>query len=203
MWWHPAEPLINAQASSMDFIETLEELHARNMETDVVGCKVTYAHAITDQRILKYCGGGALRVVHLVRDDVLRWAISVAVLRAYKGQRPGHTNTDLPIARVEVDLRDIELQMQTCQTNQDNVQSILDGGHARIMRLSYEELTGNGPSVPGPLQETNDKLCDFFGVQRYQMTSPTRGVNRYPMQDVVVNWDELVERFGAEPEEQF
>lgn len=203
MWWHPAEPLLHAQITGADYIETLMELHASDMETSVVGCKVTYAHAITDQRVLRYCGGAALRVVHLVRDNTLRWAISVAVLKAHKGLRPGHTTEDLPMARVYIEPNELADEIAACEMHQSNVQSILEGGFSRLLRISYEELTGGGPSVPGPLQEANDKLCNFFDVENYQMTSPMRGVNRYPMQDIVINWDELVETIGAKPEDQF
>jgi len=190
MHWHHGEPLPRQLKGDPECYDLLDAYYSRHHD-DVVGCKVTYYHLRSDWGLLEYLGSRDVSAIHLVRGNPLRWILSVKVSAKVKG-RPGHVDDEsLPIARVEVDPADMLNKARICMHHQRGAAEKIYRSGLRHMELAYEEMTGGREAVPGPTPSSTERICRFLRVPCHDLTSRRRGVNRYPMSEIITNWDEV------------
>jgi len=189
MHWRHGEPLPRKLKGDPECYDVLGAYYERHHDS-VVGCKVTYYHLRADWGLLEYLKSREVSAIHLVRGNPLRWILSVKISAKTKG-RPGHTDKTLPIARVKVNPQDMLNKARICIHIQNQARERLVRSGLRHIEMTYEEMTGGREAVAGPTKASTKCMCDFLGVPYHELESSRRGVNRYPMSEIITNWNEV------------
>ena len=197
MWWDRAEPLLDGSWWRERYpgprVKTMKAFYGAPARAKVAGMKMTYAHL--DPDVWDYIGEQNFHLIHLTRKNVLRWAVSALVNQKHKG-RPGHTDhANLPIATITVKPHALINLATQAELMQAGARREIDKlGLDHVLHLEYGEVVGGEGKVPeGPTPEATERVCAFLGVKAVPLSSPRRGVNRYPMSEIFTNWPEVRE----------
>jgi hypothetical protein len=160
----------------------LEELYSPRPETDAVGMKVMYSQLKTYPWLLGYLALRRVRVIHLVRTNLLDVVVSDATAQA---RRQYHALASDFVDRTPVDLEPQPLvsRLERLQQQVNIVRLLLRLLPTPTIEITYEELThGNGAL---------DHVVRFLGVEPRPLTSRLTKLNRDTKQALIANYADV------------
>lgn len=159
-------------------------------------CKITYEQAGGD--VLRYLKEANARVVHLVRRNVVRTAVSQYITGAVVlGKLPNHIeHTDQPMRAVSITLQPVGF-LARCRwlvEQQQQMASVLAGLGVPVLPVAYADMMGGEGGERQELpQWLSHYICEFLGVERRVLGAHLRRVNAHPLSVLVSNWDQVEE----------
>jgi LPS sulfotransferase NodH len=139
-----------------------------------------------------------LRVVFLERRDVLAQAVSNEINVRYRhGEIAGHpTQATRPVdpPAIHLDCKKVRDRVQRLRKWRNRTHQFLqcEIRADRVLRLTYEELTGNQEVDELP-SDVNEKLCAFFDVCAWTFKTRLRKVHQRSYSEIVENWEEIAQ----------
>lgn len=188
--WDTGEPL-NPQsewyADWMTDSQILNDVHdACN------GCKVSYVQAWDNVPVYWYIERQKLRVMHLTRTNVIRWTLSVFVERVLRHRPAFADKENLPMAQIAVEPGRFMDEAYRVHAQQRTMSKQLNLLTPNLLELDYSDIVGyEGNTVECIHEPTARSICRFLDIPYAPMCGQRRGVNRYPIADIVTNWDKL------------
>ena len=182
--WQPAAPYL---------VRYLEELYAPRPAIEAIGLKLMYGQLKRYPWLLGYIALRRVRVVHLVRTNLLDVVVSQETAQA---RRQYHAYTSEAVDRSAVDLKTEQLipQLEGLQRSVDTIRLLLRALPAPRIEISYEEL-GRGDAL--------DAVFDFLGVAPQPVTSRFAKLNRGPKQALIANYQDVERTLRGTPFERF
>ena len=166
----------------------LDELYAPSPETEAVGFKLMYEHAKATPGVLAYIGWRRVRVVHLVRTNLLDILISADTARA-RG-RFHSTGAELAPVRVSLDPTTVVTRLDTLDKRVRLMRRGLAVTRTPTIEVSYEELVAH-PRGFG-------EVLHFLGVDgtNHDLSSNLTKLNKLERRQLVDNYDEIESVLG-------
>lgn len=164
--------------------------------TEAVGFKVFCSH-LEEPRFGPVAdhlrGMRGLRVVHLVRGNLLRAYLS-EVIRSKTGVGWIHAEGERTSVSVELDPDDCEAYFTRERELHDRYGRLF--ATRDVLDIGYEELVADYASVTASLQR-------FLGVEPQALSSPTIRQQVRPLPEVIANYADLESHFAGSPWEGF
>jgi hypothetical protein len=160
----------------------LEKVYAPRPAAEAVGMKLMYSQLREYPWLLAYVVFRRVRVLHLVRTDLLDVVLSQETAKA---RSQYHALGSDQIDQRAVHLRTGELipALEGLQRSVDRVRLLLRLLPAASIEISYEELTRGEAAF--------DPVLRFLGVAPRPLTSRFAKLNRGPKQALIANYDEV------------
>lgn len=171
--WPPATPFL---------IRYLEELYAPRAAIEAIGLKVMYGQLKRYPWLLAYMVLRRVRVLHLVRTNLLDVVVSQETAQA---RRQYHAYTSEAVDHSAIDLRTEQLvsQLEGLQRSVDAIRLLLRLLPTPSIEISYEELGRSGDAL--------DAAFAFLGVVPQRVTSRFAKLNRGPKQALIANYQDV------------
>lgn len=209
VFWARGEPLLPRTEYKLAFpqgrdAQILQAIHGASFY-HVAGCKVTWEQ--WNGRIKEYCQKRGVRVILVWRENLLRCTVSQIICGLTAGQRiPGykaHTTEPLKPIRVKLPPGKVVSHMEDQGARAASVEASLRG--LPVLKVSYAELVGGeGQEAVGFMPEaTSYKLCRFLDVKEMVLFGSLRKVNRWPLEEMIENWDQVREAVAKSKLRQF
>ncbi len=166
----------------------LDELYAPAPELEAVGFKLMYEHAKANPAVLAYIGWRRVRVVHLVRTNLLDILISADTARA-RGRF--HSDGDeLAPVKVSLDPTSVVARLDTLDKRVRLMRRGLAVTQTPTIEVSYEELVADPRGF--------DDILRFLGVAEtnHDLTSTLTKLNKLERSRLVDNYDEIQNVLG-------
>lgn len=155
--------------------------------------KVTYQQFVRDLLSSK------VRVIHLYRQNVLRTIVSRLITREYRaGTFPNHRSHTVGLmepVKLKVDVGYVIDACNKLQVSQERMKEALKD--VQFFELTYEGMTGYHVEVNRLSPALTCRLCEFLRVKRAPLACELRRVNRYPLSQVIDNWEKLKGRMAG------
>ena len=172
-----------------DHHEYLREV-AGNVTARAVGCKLTWPMLHSYPMLFDLFHDPSLRIVRLVRSNYL--AMHVSVRHALATGTMHATDKDADAVKVHVDPEDCLADLFGFYVADRLLDELTR--HNPVLRLEYTDL-----SDAAALAE----LQRFLGVEPTTLTSRHRKIVRAPLQETIVNFDEVRALLTGTPWEPF
>jgi hypothetical protein len=164
----------------------LNELYAERDGIAAVGFKLTYRQASLNPGLLPYLSLRRVRVVHLIRTNLLDSVVSFEAARA---RRVFHVQRGEPLTSVRVHLDPASLLDRLDQHDFSVTRSRVRLSTLRFpfIEIFYEELVGSRRD------EKLARVLDFLGVRADvgALDSPFVRVNAAPQAELIENYEEV------------
>lgn len=163
-------------------VRYLEELYAPRPGAEAVGLKLMYSQLRAYPWLLPYIALRRVRVVHLVRTNLLDLLLS---LKTAEVRRQYHALASDVVDRSAVSLpaNQIVSQLESLQRSIDRVRLLLRFLPARSIEISYEELAiGHGAL---------DDVVRFLNVAPQRLSSRLTKLNQDTKRALIANYDEV------------
>jgi len=137
-------------------------------------------------------------IIHLHRDNSLRAILSSMInTAAVKGELDyvSHSYEPLPPPKIEVPLKKLWMELDKYETAVKNMRKQLKETGFPITYLTYEQLTNNQHVFRLPA-DVESVIYSALRVDDYPMTNQLVKLNSYPLNETIVNWDEVREEFS-------
>jgi len=172
----------------------LEELYAPRPGIEAIGLKLMYSQVKRYPWLLAYMVLRRVRVLHLVRTNLLDVVVSQETARA---RRQYHAYTSAAVDHSAVDLRTDQLvsQLQSLQRSVDAIRLLLRLLPAPSLEISYEDLSSGDDAL--------DDAFEFLGVAPQSVTSRFAKLNRGPKQTLIANYSDVERALRETPFERF
>jgi hypothetical protein len=155
--------------------------------------KITYVQF--SREIADFIISRRLKVIHLTRENVIRWALSAVVNEKTSDERYGHffEGMERPkIPRFTVVPSYFLGLMISCDTWQRRMHRLFEEISNEVLSLTYEDVVGReGSNSEGIDPEKGRAITDFLGVPYKPLTSDRRKGNIWPISEVIANWNEV------------
>jgi LPS sulfotransferase NodH len=163
-------------------VRYLEELYAPRPETRAVGMKLMYSQLKADPWLLAYIVSRRVRVLHLVRTNLLDVIVSAETAKA---RSQYHAVESDAVEQPAVHLRPEQLlpELEVLQRSVDKIRLLLRVLPVPSIEISYEELTRDGSAVYPVLR--------LLRVEPRPLDSRFVKLNRRPRQRLIANFDEV------------
>jgi LPS sulfotransferase NodH len=160
----------------------LEELYAPRPATEAVGMKLMYSQLKADPWLLAYLVLRRVRVLHLVRTNLLDVVISQETAKA---RRQYHAVASDAVEQPAVYLNPEQLgpDLESLQRSIDRIRLLLRGLPVPSIEISYEDLTRDENAVGAALR--------FLDVAQEPLASRFVKLNRRPRQELIANYGEV------------
>ncbi|MBN1956195.1 MAG: hypothetical protein JW900_14275 [Anaerolineae bacterium] len=156
-------------------------------------CKLTYAQAFRDRPVWEYMTRLKPAVIHLVREDVVRQAVSMILLKMHNSGRtaqPAHSLAETTPARARLDPAMVVRYARNLTAADRSARERLAGW--RVLELTYAEMVGGEGKSPEYMQKrAAERVCAFLGVPYVRMGSRLKAVNPFALGETVANWAEV------------
>lgn len=199
---HRGEPLLWRSAVRQSFPDGNGEkwlhVYLAGDNWPAVGAKVVYGQARRYPDALTYVQSRGGRFVHLTRQDYLGAVVSVLMRKMAKKQVgvkvPSHTLKPFAKPRVEIDPRQLLSGMRARRKLENTYRRDLPS-RGPVFEVDYHDLTGGEEVVALP-EEVAGRLCEFLGVEPHPLRTPLRKGNRWPLREIIDNWETVREAVG-------
>lgn len=156
------------------------------------GAKIIYGHA--SPKVLGWLESHEGRVIHLVRDNVVRVAVSKAIVMAqreisYPKRRlvPGS-----PTDRIVLDPYVVMRIAKEYVAERKKMLGVLGKLKIPILTVSYTDMVGSeGVETFRMQKDASHALCKFLGVRPRVLDCRLYKSGTRRMQDVIRNWDTI------------
>jgi hypothetical protein len=129
----------------------LDYLFASNPEARAVGFKLMYDQAVKYPEILVYCMRKRVRVIHLIRPNVLDMVISRELMVA-RGEAHATSADEVAPARVTLDPSSIRRRLQLLELETASFRNALRALRLRRLEVAYDALVSDGRTLEAVLQ---------------------------------------------------
>lgn len=155
---------------------------------DTIGFKLLYSQANLNPWVMGYVRRHRIRVVHIVRKNVLKKLVSKIAKRS---DGVSHSMQEVADRRpVHVPVRTLIFRLKRISKRDADWTRRLSA--LPYLKVSYEDFVSN--------PETPKKILDFIGVDRDQpLHSPLKKLNPDRLEDIVANYEEVRERLIGGP----
>ena len=169
-------------AKSFWALRYLEDLYAPRPTTEAVGMKLMYSQLKERPWLLAYVVLRRVRVVHLVRSNLLDVILSSETAKA---RRQYHALVSDAVAPSAVSLPAEQLvpELESLQRSVDRIRLLLRLLPAPSVEVSYEELTSDDAAFR--------PVFSLLGVEPRALTSRFAKLNREPKADLIANYAEV------------
>lgn len=158
-------------------------------------CKLTYDQAFRED-IWTWVQERIPRVIWLVRENLLRQAISQAInrkVRLHSLQRAQHSFEPVPIEPVRV-LPQTLMRYIAHFGRQNYAARTRLATLPRVLRVTYEEITANpegADQATGLAESAGVEICQFLGVAYVPMPTSLVRIHPGPLSALLSNWEEV------------
>jgi hypothetical protein len=160
----------------------LEDLNSPRPSIDAVGMKLMYSQLKDHPWLLAYMVVRRVRILHLVRTNLLDVILSRETARA-RGQFHALTSDVVAPTAVTLPAEDLVSELECLQRRIDRIRLLLRLLPAPSIELSYEELTRDETAF-GP-------VFAFLGLEPHPLTSRFAKLNRKPKTALIANYAEV------------
>lgn len=153
-------------------------------------CKVTYSQL--SEEVLAYLADRGGRLIHL-RRNAMEVVASVMLRQLHKAggvHYPAHTREQIEPFRVRLHPAVYRDQVRACRLTVEEMEERLRVLGLPLLEVDYGALTGGRDATQVPT-ETAWALCDYLQVERRPLISRLRRVRRWPLDQVIENWEEI------------
>jgi LPS sulfotransferase NodH len=159
----------------------LEEVYS-TPSTEAVGLKLMYGQLRAYPWLLAYLPVRRVRVVHLVRTNLLDVILSRKTAEA---RRQYHARASDRVDHIAVHLEAEQLvsQLESLQGSVDTIRRLLRLLPTPSLETSYERLTTSEAAL--------DELLHFLNVTSTPLSSRLTKLNREPRQSLIANYEEV------------
>jgi hypothetical protein len=175
-------------------VRYLEELYAPRPAIEAIGMKLMYSQLRGHLGLLAYIILRQVRVVHLVRTNLLDVVVSQETARARK---QFHAYTSDAVDHTAVHLRTEQLvpQLEDLQRSVDRIRLLLRVLPVPSIEISYEDLSRSDDAL--------NAVLGFLGVAPRPVTSRFAKLNRGPKQSLIANYQDVERTLRGTPFERF
>lgn len=199
IFWTRGEPLLRQMEWGKAFpdasdIQILECITRASFYT-VAGCKITYEQLTQD--IWEWIAKKKVRVLHLVRENMIRVIVSQIITGMVASQRlpehRAHSFEKLEPVKISVNPSAVIAKMVQQEADVERKRARLTDLKLPMLELTYQELTGQ-QEVDRLPDAISEKICSFLGVRLEPLRCDLKRVNSAPLSEIVENWPELEAR---------
>jgi LPS sulfotransferase NodH len=169
-------------AGSFWTLKYLEEFYAPRPQTEAVGLKLMYSQLKERPWLLAYVVLRRVRVIHLVRTNLLDVILSGETAKA---RRQYHALVSDAVAPSAVSLPTERLvpELENLQRSVDRIRQLLRLLPAPSVEVSYERLTRDEAAFR--------PVFSLLGVEPHSLGSRFAKLNRAPKADLIANYPEV------------
>lgn len=160
----------------------LEELYAPRSATEAVGLKLMYGQLQAHPWLIGYMPARRVRVVHLVRTNLLDLVLSRAAAEA-RNQYHALGSDRVDESPVHLPAEQLASQFETIQRSVDKIRLLLRFLPTPSIEISYEELAAGDDALQNVLR--------FLNVAPHRLTSRLAKLNRDTKQALIANYGEV------------
>lgn len=160
----------------------LEQLYAPRPATDAVGMKLMYSQLREYPWLLAYMVVRRVRIVHLVRTNLLDVVLSQETARA-RSQYHAFDSDRVDQPAVQLSPEELVAALESLQRSVDRIRRLLRLLPAPSIEVGYEELTSDDAAF--------DPVLRFLRVAPRRLTSRFAKLNRSPRQELIANYDDV------------
>jgi LPS sulfotransferase NodH len=160
----------------------LEELYAPRPGIDAIGMKLMYSQLKQYPWLLAYLVLRQVRVVHLVRTNLLDVVVSQETAQA-RGRYHAYTSEAVEQTAVELKTEQLVPELEVLQHSVDRIRLLLRLLPTPNIEISYEELGCDDAAL--------DSVFSFLGVRPRRVTSRFAKLNRDCKQTLIANYQEV------------
>ncbi len=160
----------------------LEELYAPRPETEAVGMKLMYSQLKADPWLLAYIVSRRVRVLHLVRTNLLDVVVSQETAKA-RSQYHAVASDAVEQPAIYLSPEQLVPELQVLQRSVDRIRLLLRLLPVPSVEISYEDLTRDGSAV--------DPALRLLHVEPRPLRSRFVKLNRRPRQALIANFDDV------------
>lgn len=134
-----------------------------------------------------------VKVIHLIRQDLLRTAVSHEFKRRRKeiGRPDARAFEKWPVAQLEVNIPWILAEVERIED--DSIYYHKKFSHNPYFKFTYEEMVGeSGKEVNTLPQPLSKNILDFLEVGNVELTTRLRKQNPHDLKKMVINYNELM-----------
>lgn len=156
---------------------------------EVSGCKLMIRHVTPDIFDFLHKRWKRLKVIYLVREDVVDQALSweVNVRTSYAHSWEGH---EPKLQKVDLHVKGIKKRLKQIELGRRQAEDILARLGADVYTTSYERITGGKDSSIIPPEEAKS-IRKFLGVPYWSLYTSQKKLNTRPWEAAVRNWEEI------------
>ena len=165
----------------------LDELYGMS-DHRAVGFKFMLSQRQPFPTVVPYLIGHGVRVIHVVRENVLKTLVSRLVARQRKRY---HAKESVPVTRIVLPCSDLVDQLQQISDQQQIWTSIFKD-RVPYLRLAYESFLSNR-------RRETDALLQFLEVGFAELQTSLVKVNPDSLDTVLSNYDEVRSRLRGSP----
>jgi LPS sulfotransferase NodH len=161
----------------------LEELYSPRPDTEAIGIKLMYGQLKANPWLLAYLPLRRVRVVHLVRENLLDIVLSQ---RAAEARSQYHALESDPVDRSAVTLQTDTLvaRLESLERSVSRTRRLLKAVPTPCLEISYEELATRHEAI--------DRVLRFLGVSvRGELVSKFRKLNTEGKRALIANFPEV------------
>ena len=202
MSWSTAEYLDRTQRGHPLFCEARPRLGARPWSvvayvdevyrrSGAVGFKVMYSNLVRHPELWAYVVARGVRVVHLVRANLLDVAVSERVWRASRTVHRLAGEPEIALEPIWIDPDELVANVRRMQRRARLMRSLLRAFRVACLEVRYETLVRD-PDAFGA-------VCDFLSVGRVPFPPPSSlgKLVKQPVSQIIRNYDEVTSALDA------
>lgn len=202
MSWRTAEYLDRTQRGHPLFCEAsprlgprpwsvvtyLDEVYRRS---GAVGFKVMYSNLVRHPELWAYVVSRRVRVVHLVRANLLDVVVSERVWRATRTVHRLAGEPEVAIEPIRIEPVELVARIRRMRRRTSVMRSLLRICRVQVLEVRYEDLVRD-PDAFGA-------VCDFLCVDRVSLRPPSSLVKlvKQPASEMIRNYDEVTRALDA------
>jgi LPS sulfotransferase NodH len=175
-------------------VRYLEDLYGPRSATGAVGMKLMYSQLKERPWLLAYMALRRVRVVHLVRTNLLDVILSGETARARRQYHALASDAVAP-STVSLPVEDLVSELERLRRSVDRIRLLLKLLPAPSVEVSYEDLTRDDAAF-GP-------VFDLLGVEPRRLTSRFTKLNREPKAELIANYAEVESALKGTPFESY
>jgi len=145
----------------------------------------------------------SLKIIFLTRDDIATQALSNEINVVFRdGKISGQptqaiSEEEIFTSKVKIDPQAVVNRCHRIMQNNQNVHRWLKTLDQPYLHLTYEQLTQGREIICIPNEVSRD-TCDFLEVTPKLLCGVLRKIHKRPMEDYVLNWDEIYNRLHGD-----
>ena len=161
-----------------------------NRGLKTIGFKLMYNQC--NGALFDWIKANDVSVIHLIRENILESLVSTEIRRR---TNVAHSNSVVEVSPFEIDVKMISRQIFKRREQIKEYRSKLSG-YRKLIEISYDDYFSN--------KKKNDfELLSFLGADaEYEIDSDLKKINKYKLQDILVNHEELVASLKNTPFER-
>lgn len=160
----------------------LEELYSPKPATEAIGLKLMYGQLKALPWLVPYLVVRRVRVVHLVRKNLLDLVLSRETAKA-RSQYHALSSDVVDQSPIHVRTDQLVSQLQGLQRYVDGIRMLLRLLPAPSIEVSYEELVTGAGAL--------DQLLRFLNVAPHSLNSRLTRLNRATKQELIANYEDV------------